>query len=238
MGVNWCSLSSALARVAGRHPGQRLDVGLIGLQQVVHQRVGLGLGFRREIARDIQLAQRLAHQAVQQMHAAGLAVELLGAAAPAPCRRSEIQVVEAAWADRPRRCAGNAPSDNRARSRPACGLKMLASGAKADFSATITMRSLPSGRVQRECCLRPGRHPRRNRGARRLQRRNRHGIVDLVLVAAVGAVPLHLGDLGFQRQHACRRARRHRSCPPASSCRRDICDRRRGSSRCALSSDR
>ena len=35
-----------------------------------------------------------------------------------------------------------------------------------------------------------------------LQRRDRHGIVDLVLVAAVGAVPGHFGDFGFQRQDA------------------------------------
>ena len=35
-----------------------------------------------------------------------------------------------------------------------------------------------------------------------LERRGRHGIVDLVLVAAVGAVPRHFGDFGLQRQDA------------------------------------
>ncbi len=60
----------------GRHPGQRLDVGLIGFQEIGDETCGLGFGFGREIFGDIELAERIAHLGVEQMHAAQVARQL------------------------------------------------------------------------------------------------------------------------------------------------------------------
>ena len=53
----------------GVHPRQIGQTGIHGSDDVLHQRIGLGLGFRREIFRHIQLAQRFAEHARGDVHA-------------------------------------------------------------------------------------------------------------------------------------------------------------------------
>ena len=56
---------------------QRLQVGLIGREEIAHQFLRVRLRLRREVFGDVDLAQSLAHEAIEQLHAARRPIQLL-----------------------------------------------------------------------------------------------------------------------------------------------------------------
>ena len=77
-----------------RHPVERLDVRLVRLQQIRDQKLRLRFGLRREVFGNIELAERLTHSIVEQLHAACSAIELLRFALKDCAIEGKIRVIE------------------------------------------------------------------------------------------------------------------------------------------------
>ena len=185
----------------GAHPIERLDIRLIGFEQVRDQQVRFGLGLGRKIFRDIELAQRFADRSVEEMDAAGLAVELFGVSAQDLAVEIEIRVVETLG-----QIGGDvvevmnreviAPDRDRRFGKDLSELRESRLLRDDDHPLALGALERYVGLLEIDV---PG-----EIGGQFQEIRDRHRIVGLGAVATVGAVPLDLGDLGFESEHCIR----------------------------------
>ena len=184
-----------------RHPCQGADVGVISLEEVVHQLDRLGFRFRREIFCDVILAQCFAHCVVEQMRRARRAWELLGHALQRRAVEGKIFVVERLGQEGrvgvqvmrgqivTPHCDGRLGKNLR---------QFRKRGFFGDDNLAFARRC--GGRDSRSLEIGVPRELRRQR----LELRKGHRIVDLVLVAAVFVRPIGLCHLGFKIEDALR----------------------------------
>ena len=179
-----------------RHPRQNADIGVIGLQQILHELVGLGLGFRWEVFGDINLAERFADGIIEQMHASCSAVELLCIALNHRAVEGKVGIIKALGQvsrERVQIVHSQIVTPHRhRRRRENLGEQRKRTLLRHDDLALAVRRGQRDVGLGKECIP-------REFWSKFLQVRNGHRIVDLVLIAAVLVGPLHLRDLNLER---------------------------------------
>ncbi len=172
------------------HPGDVLDAGLHRRQEVMDQVDHLGFGFGREIAGDIGTAQRFAERTVGRVDGTLPQRPFLGDAVHGLGAEVEVAVVEAVGQ------VGRGAID-RLEGFP--GLERLKRGRRIDlgdlgeggvFGDDDLLGLADAGGLEEGAPF----EARREGG----QRRQRHRIIGLGVIALFDARPRDLGDLGFE----------------------------------------
>ena len=183
----------------GAHPVQLLDARPEGGLQIGHQGLHLGLGLRREIAGHIDLAQGLAHGAVDRPHHPLPAHGVLRLAVDRLAEEGEARIDEV-LRQIGRRIAGRVeglPGLQRAHRRAGVDRRQLRKSRLLGHNHVLDPAQIGGGQQHRPV------DPRREG----LQLGGGEGIVDLVRIALVLPGPVDLGNLGLEQDDGVGRRR-------------------------------